>query len=499
MDPTPKSEVSSTSIDNLSDDILLSIFCQFPVPTWWAFWYAFSITHVCSRWRVLAVEHCPALWRRYAFLHRPPREQEQDRGDERRRMAPEPTSEFNKELLRRCHGVNLLDVGWDTFPDVPLTAAHIADIIQESPRIESFRLTLGTPNEWIFPSPPPAVLNALANAAFPSLQHLSMAFASPRECFLPAPVVRGDLSSLRSLTLFTTWLDLGQHNIGDNLTDLTVSMNFAKDPRVPANFSAYLPILQTLPNLVELCLEVAQRPDQEDLPRLAPRHITLEHLTVVILDFTNTDLALFVQYVTLPACRTLRLIVRVTASDDIHTHTETVVRRYAGLQQQGQGNPELTVFTSTDPTAFGCGFLRSAPPPGPCDDERSLISVPWCKHADLAIQLLRYGTRVPDEGLEDTFRLFLSAWNFIIKELTTLVVPGPVEGSGSMPDDFLRPLAQTIGVGCAEGGHLRRLLCMEQYVDALVGPVGENGGGMRSSPAYPLEVIPIPAVVASRT
>ncbi|TEB06353.1 hypothetical protein FA13DRAFT_1807147 [Coprinellus micaceus] len=375
-------------------------------------------------------------------------------------------------------------------PAIPFTIF----LLQHSSSMESCNLAL-LPDVRALPvSPSPGVLDTLKKAAAPQLSSLSISFDCTRECILPNSVFRGDLSSLSRLSLTRAWFDIGELNINVSLQILHVDLSFARNTAGshPTDLSRWLVILDTLPNLVTLELQVAQAsygPIKQVVDNASLRHLTLQHLTSVTMIITAQDLNVFLNFVHLPSCSVVRITLHVAPWDDIHTDTERLVRRYANPLPPGQAGSELTLEADSETEHFACGFVRNPPPPHP---NHSAAQPPDIWFQDLSVHLIRHSVARPEVGLTETYRSFLSAWHSVTEGLATLSVLPPFGTWGPMPQDFYDPIREIVKMGCSNKGSLKRIKCAERYIGTLFGEGGQiSEGGMLWASEYPLEVLPI--------
>ncbi|TEB33554.1 hypothetical protein FA13DRAFT_1789966 [Coprinellus micaceus] len=118
--------------DALVDDILIETFTFLASPSRQSFRNVLAVSHVCTRWRKLALSS-PELWRRFAFLT-------SDSGNMELQFSGGVDEAFTDEMLRRCGEGVTLDVGWEHVSGRPVGMLRRELAIRE--RLRTYRLPL---------------------------------------------------------------------------------------------------------------------------------------------------------------------------------------------------------------------------------------------------------------------------------------------------------------------------------------------------------------------
>ncbi|RXW25658.1 hypothetical protein EST38_g208 [Candolleomyces aberdarensis] len=340
QEPATKDPLPRTPIEELPNELLTSIFLFKAERTPTSFLDILSISHVCSRWRTIALD-CPELWRQYAFLHN----QYGPRGED-----------FSDALLKRC-GDLTLDVGWERVSNKYIasvsTAKQHLTLELEYDNIHRFRSYSAVVTAhhvekmtgYLKNTPPIQTIEELT---------LEIGDRFWRRDF-PHEIFSKEVPFLRKVTLRSCWLDLSSMRM-DNLQTLSVTVA----PRVLRwSANAWMSFLKGCPNLTQFHLDMPTpfTTDSESfLPDSdAPKDVVLPSLTHLELHTPFFGIYHFLIRLSLPAVQKIHLSMDMYKSSSEETGIQDIVKQLIIPSLSSNGN-RLSVRVLDGARLFVIGF-----------------------------------------------------------------------------------------------------------------------------------------------
>ena len=444
----------------LNDDVLSVVFKLISEKTRASFHDTLSISHVCRRWRNLAVEHCPELWRRYAFLTK-------------KDGTIEPG--YPEQMLSRCGDLSL-DVGWEweNIPYAGTDATASSAILAHTPhafRLRSLHLVLPKERAPLLTSQ-----EALNTWVIPHLEELAVrqrVTGDRIRSFYDGVYVQ--VPTLRKLSIFRCWIQIDKMTI-PNLQSFTGFFSSAGPMEhgdgFPPTFHGWLKHLANWPLLSILRLQLlSPTPDligwplqqgvlTRDLERdslVTPTQVSLQHLTELHLAIYYHDLEILLDNVDMAQIRRAVIHIYASRSGRLHglgTRVHQLVSKHA-LPSRSRGN-RMAISVNLNGTVCGVAFSRKKeyqiPPVG--------ASYPFLGSDDISISLHSLQIDGVYEPLRRYLNPLLNGWVLAVRWITHLRVEVP---SGALPEGTQKAFHTLL----VEAKELKVLFCRRDLMSSL--------------------------------